>query len=200
MAALVLAVAIPLCAVLGYTYYSAAQREEATAAAGALQLARIVAIEIGQELTAAQDALEVGAIRGVERAGELLLEVLEVGGKQLVHPVTTGVGEGGVDRAAVGGAVHPGHEAVALEAAQGLGEHLLRDAPDAGGERSKPLRAGVERDDDQDGPPVADPVEQPPRRAGRVERICCEIAHDAGSSLRGSGHAPQSAYSRDGFT
>ncbi|MBK7791237.1 MAG: PAS domain S-box protein [Betaproteobacteria bacterium] len=84
MAALVLAVAIPLCAVLGYTYYSAAQREEATAAAGALQLARIVAIEIGQELTAAQDAIEdharLAPVAALQR-GACEMAELSIGGR-----------------------------------------------------------------------------------------------------------------------
>jgi len=41
MTALVLAVAIPLCVVLGYVHWSAVQREEAVAIESALQLAPI---------------------------------------------------------------------------------------------------------------------------------------------------------------
>ncbi len=58
MAALVLAVAIPLGAVLAYTYHSAARREEQAAAEAALQLARIVAFELGDELASARRTLE----------------------------------------------------------------------------------------------------------------------------------------------
>ena len=58
MGALVLAVAIPLCAVLAYTYYSAGEREQEAAARSAQQLARIVAIEVEDELAAVRQALE----------------------------------------------------------------------------------------------------------------------------------------------
>jgi len=57
MGALVLAVAVPLCAVLGYTVYAATQREERAAAASALELARIVAIEVETRLDTARRVL-----------------------------------------------------------------------------------------------------------------------------------------------
>ena len=57
MGALVLAVALPLCAVLGYIVYAAGQREERAAADSALQLARIVAAEVETELGTARKVL-----------------------------------------------------------------------------------------------------------------------------------------------
>ena len=56
--ALVLAVAIPLCAVLGYVHYSAVQREEAAAIESALQRARITANEVEEELRHVRSLLE----------------------------------------------------------------------------------------------------------------------------------------------
>jgi hypothetical protein len=58
MAALVLAVAIPLGVVLGYGHYAAIQREEATASDTASQLARIGAQEVEAELGAVRSLLE----------------------------------------------------------------------------------------------------------------------------------------------
>ena len=68
MAALVLAVAIPLCAVLVYAHLSAAQREEAAAGEAGRRFARIAAIEVAEEMLALRTSLDAHARRPAARA------------------------------------------------------------------------------------------------------------------------------------
>jgi hypothetical protein len=68
MAALVLAVAIPLCAVLVYAHLSAAQREEAAAGEAGRRFARIAATEVAEEMLALHGALDALARRPATRA------------------------------------------------------------------------------------------------------------------------------------
>ena len=61
------------------------------------------------------------------------------------------------------------HQPVALEAAQGLGEHFLRNPADLALKRSVTHRAARENLDDERSPFVSDPVKHQPRRTAWIE-------------------------------
>ena len=59
-------------------------------------------------------------------------------------------------------------QTVALEAAQSLGEHFLRNAADLALKRSITLGAVSQHLDDERGPFICDAIEHEPRRALRI--------------------------------
>ena len=78
-------------------------------------------------------------------------------------------GEGVFDLGRHDGVDGAPHEAVALEAAQGLGEHFLGDAADLALEPGVTLGAVGEDLDDERGPFVGDAIEDEARRALSIE-------------------------------
>jgi hypothetical protein len=66
-------------------------------------------------------------------------------------------------------------QAVPFEQAQGLGEHLLGDAFDRAVQFGEPQGAAFEGVQDQQAPPVADPVHDLPGRAGLGEHVVAAV-------------------------
>jgi hypothetical protein len=61
------------------------------------------------------------------------------------------------------------HEPIALEAAQGLGEHFLRNPADLALKRGVTHRAAGKNLDDERSPFVSNTVEHQPGRTARIE-------------------------------
>ena len=125
----------------------------------------------GQHLGHASDLLRlvVGLLRLAHLRDVVLRPRLEV--LDRVEQRVAEVGQRVVDADRDGRRHGAGDQAVALQGAQGLGQHLLADPGQLPGQLGEPQRAVGERRDHQGHPLVGDPVEHQPARAVGEERV-----------------------------